>query len=65
MTKRPQRRDLKKFPLNPQEIEELKKILRSKELKHNRAKKVQAFFRKAFKHNIERGISPKKVHKDV
>lgn len=65
MTKRPQSRDLKQYPLNPQEIVELQKILRSQKRKDLRATKLMNFFRKAREHNIERGISPKKVHKDV
>ncbi len=59
MTKRRQTRDLKKYPLDPQEIIELKKIMRSKIRSNNRAKKLKEFMDRARKHNTERGISPK------
>ncbi len=65
MTKRPQRRDLVKYPLNPQEILELQKIMRSNTRKNQRAQDLLNFMHRARKHNTERGISPKAVRRDV
>ncbi len=60
MTKRPsKRRDLVKYPLNPQEIMELQKIMRSTVRQEQRAQKVLDFMYRAHKHNTERGIHPK------
>ncbi len=66
MTKRTQRRDLVKYPLDAVEIMELRKIMLSTiGDTDRRAQKVMDFMHRARKHNTERGISPKAVRRDV